>query len=424
MRFSRMVLSVVLLCVLLPISVWSQVNIAVLEFKGKGVSNVEASALTDRLIMELFRTGKFTVLEREQMDKILEEQGFSQSGCVDTECIVNIGMMVGVEQIVGGSVSKVGEVFSISAKLISVETGKIVGVAFYDYRGALGELLMTGMRNVAMQLAEHLEEGEEPVAPATLSMETPAVEPQIVEMAEEDSSTIEAALTEIQNEANVEAMTASTIGVKHPWTPLSAWPDLSFGDLKSDIYGIRVVIIPRRNHNVIGLDAGTWGGVDGTLGGISAKLVNTAKIDMTGVNVGVLYSKTGQNANIINIGGLYNHVVGRTNGLQIGIINRSNELWGIQAGTFFGIGLFNDVRGRTIGAQVAVINRSKELYGIQAGPIFGAGLFNDVEGKAIGLQVNLVNRCDELKGLQVGLWNVNRNGKGLARALPIINIGW
>ena len=73
-------------------------RIAVLELQGQGVSEAEAKTLTDRLRSRLVNTNAFHVLEREQMDEVLQEQGFQQSGCVSDECLVEIGRLVGVEQ--------------------------------------------------------------------------------------------------------------------------------------------------------------------------------------------------------------------------------------------------------------------------------------------------------------------------------------
>lgn len=69
-----LVLSAVSFCCLYP-----QVPTAVIDFEGKGISQTEASALTDRLRGELFKIG-FQVMERGLMEEILTEQGFQQTG--------------------------------------------------------------------------------------------------------------------------------------------------------------------------------------------------------------------------------------------------------------------------------------------------------------------------------------------------------
>ena len=88
------------------------------------------------------------------MEEILTEQGFQQTGCTSDECVVEVGKIVGVQQMVGGSISKVGNVFSVSARIVNVETGVILQMATYDYEGKIGELLKVGMQKVASMLVE------------------------------------------------------------------------------------------------------------------------------------------------------------------------------------------------------------------------------------------------------------------------------
>lgn len=131
----------------------SQTQIAIVDFEGLGVSSDEARALTNRLMIEMYRTNKFIVLERKMLDKIIEEQKFQLSGCNSDQCLVELGQIANVQQIVGGSISKVGYIFTITARLISVQSGEIVESAIFDYAGDIGELMRFGMTNIAAQLS-------------------------------------------------------------------------------------------------------------------------------------------------------------------------------------------------------------------------------------------------------------------------------
>ncbi len=59
--------------------------IAVLEFEGKGVTEIEASTLTDRFRSELVRTDMFVQIERSRIEKIFEEQKLQLSGVVSDD---------------------------------------------------------------------------------------------------------------------------------------------------------------------------------------------------------------------------------------------------------------------------------------------------------------------------------------------------
>ncbi len=132
---------------------FSQTNIAVIDLDSKGISKTEAGILTDRLRIELFNTGKFKVLEREKMDEILKEQGIQQSVCTTDECVVEVGKLIGVEQMIAGSVSKFGKIFSISTRIVHVQSGEIVKTAVYDHEGKLEDLLKIVMREIAHRLS-------------------------------------------------------------------------------------------------------------------------------------------------------------------------------------------------------------------------------------------------------------------------------
>jgi len=137
------------------------IPIAIVEFEGNGISQTEAIALTDRLRNELFRLGAFEVVERGMMETILNEQDFQLTGCTSNECLVEVGQLLGAKQIVGGSISKVGGTFTVSARIVDVETGRVLRVSDYDLQGDLDLLLTQGMGAVAARLGT----AEETLAP-------------------------------------------------------------------------------------------------------------------------------------------------------------------------------------------------------------------------------------------------------------------
>jgi TolB-like protein len=148
--------------------------IAVLDFDGFGISESEAIALSNRLRNELFRLGTFQVVDRGMMQSILEEQDFQLTGCTSNECLVQVGKLIGAQQMVGGSVSKVGGTFTVSARLVDVETGTVLGVSDFDLRGELDDLLTTGMQQVALMLS-----GQEAAPQAPAPTVSRMVSPQI-----------------------------------------------------------------------------------------------------------------------------------------------------------------------------------------------------------------------------------------------------
>lgn len=128
--------------------------VAVMPLRGSGVSETDSKFLTERLTIELQRAGVFEVMERDKMDEILKEQGFQQTGaCDETACLVEAGRLLPVEKMIGGSVGKVGNVYSAQIRLIDLLTGKVEKTATRDYKGELEHLLTSGMRESAEELS-------------------------------------------------------------------------------------------------------------------------------------------------------------------------------------------------------------------------------------------------------------------------------
>jgi len=128
-------------------------TIAVLDLDPTGIATSEAQFLTDRLRTELFETGAFQVVERDKMNAILSEQGFQRTGCTTVECAVEIGQLLNVKSIVAGSIGKIEELYSISLRMIDVQTGAIIKTATQDYRGKLSEVLTEVIPEIASSLA-------------------------------------------------------------------------------------------------------------------------------------------------------------------------------------------------------------------------------------------------------------------------------
>ncbi len=131
----------------------SQTQIAIVDFDALGVSKNDAIALSERLSNELLNTGQFKVLERQKLNKIIEEQKFQLSGLTSDEYLVELGNFANVQQIVAGSIGKVGTVYAVTARLINVETGELLRTGKYDHQGNIGQLMLTGMASIASQLA-------------------------------------------------------------------------------------------------------------------------------------------------------------------------------------------------------------------------------------------------------------------------------
>lgn len=101
---------------------------------------------------ELVSSGAFTVIERSEMNEILKEQGFQQAGCTSDECAVEIGKLLNINRICAGSVGKVGTLYSVTLRMIDVETGQILVTVTEDCKCPIEEVLTSSMKNIAQKL--------------------------------------------------------------------------------------------------------------------------------------------------------------------------------------------------------------------------------------------------------------------------------
>jgi curli biogenesis system outer membrane secretion channel CsgG len=155
------------LAVLASVPVFGQQKkrIAILDFEYGTVSsgvaqifgtNVDiGKGIADRLVEKLVNGGKYSVIERKALDKILKEQNFQNSDRADASTAAKLGRVLGVDAILIGSITQFGRddkqtnvgglgratgrfgiggigkreskaVVAISARMVNIETAEIL----------------------------------------------------------------------------------------------------------------------------------------------------------------------------------------------------------------------------------------------------------------------------------------------------------
>jgi len=143
-------------------------RIAVLDFDYATVQSYSSAlfgtnvdigkGITDLLVTGLVKDGTYSIIERKALDKIMAEQNFSNSNRADPTSAARIGKLLGVDAIIEGSITQFGNEtkktnlggggggwggfglggvghsnskanVSITARLINIDTGEIMGVA-------------------------------------------------------------------------------------------------------------------------------------------------------------------------------------------------------------------------------------------------------------------------------------------------------
>ena len=120
---------------------FSQTTVAVLEFETEGLDNISSGALSSIVRREVRNNKEYRLIDRNMMKAVLEEQGFQQSGCVSSECAVQVGELLGVQKMVTGTVSGLGSLYLIEIFVLDVATGLIEKSEMFEHVGRVEELI-------------------------------------------------------------------------------------------------------------------------------------------------------------------------------------------------------------------------------------------------------------------------------------------
>lgn len=133
-----------------PADAQGKPRIAVVGFENNTSSKVWGDRLgeaaADELTTQLVRSGHFTVVERSQIQKILDEQHAGQSGAIDPATAAEVGKILGAQVVLLGSITqfsvdeKSGGIGGFSAsyaeaesvldvRVVNVNTSEIISVA-------------------------------------------------------------------------------------------------------------------------------------------------------------------------------------------------------------------------------------------------------------------------------------------------------
>lgn len=121
-----------------------RIRIAVVDFDTEAIrgswhygwswTNLERAA-ADNLAAELVKSGKFRVIERQQLDKVVAEQNLGDQGRVDASTAAKLGKVLGVQIVVIGSVTEFG---------VDETGGRVPQIGAFKGLKGIGGTLVTG----------------------------------------------------------------------------------------------------------------------------------------------------------------------------------------------------------------------------------------------------------------------------------------
>jgi hypothetical protein len=107
-------------------------KIAVLNIDAKGIVLDEVS-MGNLVRLEVEKTGAFTVLDKYDLDYLMQEKEIDYSNCYGKICLVEMGKVLDADKMLTGSVEKYDDKIIFILRLIDVKSGNIEKVDIMEY---------------------------------------------------------------------------------------------------------------------------------------------------------------------------------------------------------------------------------------------------------------------------------------------------
>ena len=109
-------------------NVTAQVTVVVADFENNsGGFNLDywEKAIPDFLTSELSTSNRIVIVERNKLDKVLEEQALGLTGILDSSNVKEVGKLLNAQYIIQGTINQVNGKCRIDANIIKVKTGEV-----------------------------------------------------------------------------------------------------------------------------------------------------------------------------------------------------------------------------------------------------------------------------------------------------------
>jgi TolB-like protein len=160
----RKAISLCLLAILLfyqlPLAVAQQnekITIAVVDFYNTGRNKENdylMETIPESIVTTMAKSGKIEIVERARLKETLDEMVYNMAGIIDEKTAAKVGKAVGANAILLGSFAEIEKEIQINARLIDVETSKII--AAESVRGTLGKDNFALMDEIAESMEQKL----------------------------------------------------------------------------------------------------------------------------------------------------------------------------------------------------------------------------------------------------------------------------
>lgn len=134
-----------------------KIVIAVVDFRNTGNDksyDYLENTIPEAIITNLAKGGNVEIVERSRLTEALKEMELGMTGIIDERTAIEVGKAVGANAILLGSFVSIGDVIRINARLIDVETSRIIKAE--TVQGGVGEEIFSLMDEMARSIEAQL----------------------------------------------------------------------------------------------------------------------------------------------------------------------------------------------------------------------------------------------------------------------------
>ena len=129
-------------------------RLAVYDLDSAKHLKIVALILSEALREELFRLGNVILVNRENMNQVVQEVTLGQSGLIDEKQAVQAGKALAARQIIVGRLASIGKSSLLQAKRIDTETHGTIAISSLKCKQGKEEVLLDRMEELAGKLVQ------------------------------------------------------------------------------------------------------------------------------------------------------------------------------------------------------------------------------------------------------------------------------
>ena len=116
-------------------------TVAVFSFEQEGLQQEDYEMFMELLKSELQNSKAIIIVDQNQIDEVILEKNYQNRECKSQDCGIEIGKLIGIKNIIVGSLNQVADTCKIQAQLVNVIEGETEKSVEKTHIGDINEIL-------------------------------------------------------------------------------------------------------------------------------------------------------------------------------------------------------------------------------------------------------------------------------------------